>query len=154
VKGPRLIVRAILVEESRLLVDVRPNRTALFGGRVERGETVRRALERELDEELGLRVEVGRLAYQIENFFVDDRERRIHELGLYFMVHSARPLGAKVKPREPGLTPSWLPLDAVAGSALLPAALRERLARDLLSVEATDTIHLVQVDRVAFPAVL
>jgi 8-oxo-dGTP pyrophosphatase MutT (NUDIX family) len=147
------MVRALIVDEGRLLVNERPGRLALFGGRIERGETARYALERELDEELGVRAEVGRLAYQIENFYVDDRQRRIHELGLYYQVRPVRPLGSRVVPREKGLAPFWLPLADVAGSTLRPDVLRERLARDL-GVAPPSPVQLVSIDRVNFPEVL
>ena len=151
-KGPRLMVRALIVDDGRLLVNDRKKRLALFGGRVEKGETARTALERELTEELGLRLAVGRLLYVVENFYRDERKRRIHELGLYYRVSSAIPLGARVEAREKRLAPRWLPLADVAVSTLRPAVLRERLARDLASPDAA-AIPLVEIDRVAFPEV-
>jgi ADP-ribose pyrophosphatase YjhB (NUDIX family) len=152
-KGPRLMVRALIVDDGRLLVNERPGRLALFGGRVEKGETARYALERELEEELGVRVEVGRLAYQIENFFVDERQRRIHELGLYYAVRPLQRLGSHVVPKEKGLAPFWMPLADLAGSTLRPDVLRERLARDLAAASPS-TVQLVSIDRVNFPEVL
>ena len=56
----------------------------LPGGRAEVGETSRETLEREMVEELGEVVKVGRLLYIIENFF-DDKQPH-HELGLYFAM--------------------------------------------------------------------
>jgi ADP-ribose pyrophosphatase YjhB (NUDIX family) len=154
-KGPRLIVRALLVEDGHLLVNRgrRRPRLSLFGGRVEKGETARHALERELVEELGVSVEVGRLAYQIENFYVDDRQRRIHELGLYYEVQPPRPLGATVVPRGKQFVPTWLRLDAVAESELRPRILRGRLAADL-AAPTPSLVELIEVDRAAFPKVL
>jgi ADP-ribose pyrophosphatase YjhB (NUDIX family) len=122
VKGPRVIVRALLVEEGRLLVNRREGYLALFGGKVEKGESARDALARELEEELGLRVELGALAFVIEN-----RYRTKHELGLYYRARRLSPLA----PREDGLAPAWLPLAEVAGSKLLPPGLRRQLAQGI-----------------------
>jgi 8-oxo-dGTP pyrophosphatase MutT (NUDIX family) len=122
VKGPRVIVRALVVDEGRLLVNRRDGYLALFGGKVDKGEAAREALARELDEELGLRAEVGPLAFIIEN-----RYRRKHELGLYYRARALSAFAA----REKGLRPAWLPLAEVAGSTLLPLALRRSLTQGL-----------------------
>ncbi len=151
-KGPRLVVRALIVDGGRLLVNRHKQRLALFGGRVEKGERARAALSRELDEELGLRVEVGALAYLIENFFRDERGRRIHELGLYYRVRPLAPLGAaEVEPRERHLRPGWLPLADVARSELRPRALRDRLA---LHPNDAPAVELVEIDSDAFGEML
>jgi ADP-ribose pyrophosphatase YjhB (NUDIX family) len=149
-KGPRLIVRALLVEEGRLLVNRHKKRLALFGGRVEKGETLRGALSRELDEELGVRVEVGPLVYLVENFYVDDKERRIHELGYYFRAQASRPLGQKVTPREDWLRPDWVNLSEIGTSELRPHALRQHLVGGL----PERLVELREIDRRAFPEVV
>jgi ADP-ribose pyrophosphatase YjhB (NUDIX family) len=149
-KGPRLIVRAIVVEDGRLLVNRHFDRLAFFGGRVEKGETLRGALGRELLEELGLRVELGPLTYIVENFYRDEKERRIHELGFYFRAQPLRPIGPDPKPRESWLRPSWLPLAEVAASELRPRLLREQLRGGI----SDQLVELREVDRQQFPEVL
>ena len=149
-KGPRLIVRALLVEDGRLLVNRHYDLLACFGGRVEKGETLRGALSRELLEELGLRVELGPLTYIVENFYRDEKERRIHELGFYFRAQPLRPIGADPQPRESWLRPMWLPLAEVAGSELRPRLLREELQRGI----SDKLVELCEIDRKQFPEVL
>ena len=146
-KGPRLIVRALIVESGRLLVNRHDSRLALFGGHLEKGENARQALARELSEELSLRVEPGPLVYVVENFFANERGRRIHELGLYYLVQGVPPL---VKAREPHLHPQWLALAELAASTLRPRALRDHLAQGL----PHETVELVEIDRAAFPEML
>ena len=55
------------------------------GGRAEIGETSEETLQREMVEELGAEVEVGRLLWVVENFF-DFEKRHWHELGFYYLM--------------------------------------------------------------------
>jgi 8-oxo-dGTP pyrophosphatase MutT (NUDIX family) len=55
------------------------------GGRAEIGETSDETLRREMIEELGVEVAVGRLLWMVENFFHYER-RDWHELGLYYLM--------------------------------------------------------------------
>ncbi len=57
----------------------------LPGGRGELLEPARDALKREMREELGVNVEVGRLVWIVENFF-DYDGRSYHELALLFLM--------------------------------------------------------------------
>ena len=55
------------------------------GGRAEIGETSGETLYREMIEELGVEVKVGRLLWVVENFF-EFEKRRWHELGFYYLM--------------------------------------------------------------------
>ncbi|KAA6484577.1 NUDIX hydrolase [Agrobacterium rhizogenes] len=55
------------------------------GGRAEIGETSEETLQREMVEELGVEVTVGRLLWMVENFFHYE-QRDWHELGLYYLM--------------------------------------------------------------------
>lgn len=57
----------------------------LPGGRVEMGESAAEALVREMREELGVHVEVGRLLWVVEGF-MEFLERRWHEVSFYFLA--------------------------------------------------------------------
>ncbi len=55
------------------------------GGRAEIGETSEETLRREMMEELGVDVAVGRLLWSVENFFHYE-QLDWHELGLYYLM--------------------------------------------------------------------
>lgn len=58
--------RALIIEGSQMLVDERVNGRKLFGGKVKRKETSAAAVERELEEELGVQAKVEGLAFTTE----------------------------------------------------------------------------------------
>lgn len=55
------------------------------GGRAEIGETSVETLKREMIEELGVEVTVGRMLWTMENFFRYE-ERYYHEIGFYYLM--------------------------------------------------------------------
>ena len=59
---------------------------ALPGGRAELLEPSPQTLVREMQEEIGVTVQVDRLLWVAENFFVYG-PRQFHELGFYFLMH-------------------------------------------------------------------
>ena len=107
----------------------------LPGGRCELMEPAAEALAREMREELGVGVRVGRLLWIAENFFALDG-RRFHEIGLYFRlflppgtVYRDRN-GVFVRAEGTGeLTFRWFPLDALPEERLVPPFLRTGLRR-------------------------
>lgn len=55
------------------------------GGRAEIGETSAETLKREMIEELGVEIDVGRLLWVVENFFHHEGQDG-HELGFYYLM--------------------------------------------------------------------
>jgi len=81
-------VAVILDKEQRRVVIHRASHEdfwALPGGRVELGESAAEALVREMREEMGVEVEVGRLLWVVEGF-VTFLERHWHEISFYFLA--------------------------------------------------------------------
>lgn len=121
------------------------------GGRVEAGETAADSLRRELAEELGCELEIGRLLRVIENFFELDG-KPFHEIGRYFAVSWAE-LPGELRQREFTRTDEsgatlifqWAGWDELAGMRIGPSCLAGRLAA---LPEGTE--HVVHIDQSPF----
>ena len=104
------------------------------GGGVEVGERLPEALQREIQEEAGISVEVGALAGFHENFFYyDPTEEAFHSLLFFF---HCTPLTFELLPDEQvqddeSIAPRWVPL-----AGLTPAAFQDHgdLLASLLSL--------------------
>lgn len=106
---------------------------ALPGGRAELLEPAPETLRREMVEELGAEVEVERLLWVVENFFMH-QELRHHELGMYFLMHfppsspvlrhASRFDGYEGHVR---LIYQWFPVADLAQLRLYPSFLRSEL---------------------------
>ncbi|MGZ3583571.1 MAG: NUDIX hydrolase [Ktedonobacterales bacterium] len=102
----------------------------LPGGRVEFGETSVDALKREMEEELGRTVQVGRLLWVAESFLMD-AGLRVHGIGLYHAMklpgNSANHEPFEVMDGQFRLLLAWHPLTDLAALTVYPPFLREGL---------------------------
>lgn len=130
-------VVGVAVETGRVLIH-RAERDAFWalpGGHGELFEPSPETLRREMSEELGIAVEVGPLAWVIENFF-DYEGRRCHELGFYYqmglppdcalMQGGDGPFPGLEDDYGPELLPlifRWQPLDRLEAITLYPECL-------------------------------
>lgn len=127
-----LIARAIIWRDGALLVNANHNANtgddylALPGGHVDPGESCVQALQREIEEELGARCEVGDLQFVCENIYAGRRasESKRHELTLVFAAtlqgETTRPDGTIESP-EADKNFRWLPQSELAKANVLPA---------------------------------
>lgn len=107
-------VGALITDESgRILLILRRNEPSaghwsLPGGRVEPGESLERAVIREVEEETGLRVTVGEPAIQLEIPVGDGRVYEVHDFraeirsGNYVQVTTPRTRRTSHRPRSVG----------------------------------------------------
>lgn len=124
------------------------NHWSLPGGRAELLETSAATIQREMQEELGVVVEVQRLLWVVENFFTFDA-RRFHELGLYYLVAlpadspylTKTTLHAGVEADLARLIFKWFALADLSDVKLVPSFLRSGLGRLPTTVE-----HIVHAD--------
>lgn len=135
---------------------------ALPGGRVEIGETAEAAVKREMQEELGVDVQVQRLLAVVENLF-SYRGQPQHGLEMHFLV--ALPPDSpllncapfeRVEEGGVGLDGHatsharlhfrWFPLGEIGSIDLRPAFLSDFLASGI-AAGTTHTAHIVHDDR-------
>lgn len=87
-----LRVGAVIVKEGKLLMagNARSGYLYSVGGRIKLGETAEEAVVREVLEETGVRLAVGRLAFVHENYFMGDapgnQGKLIYEISFYFLM--------------------------------------------------------------------
>ncbi|MBN2517496.1 MAG: NUDIX hydrolase [Candidatus Altiarchaeota archaeon] len=108
-KRPRLTVDAIIAKEGRILLVKRRYEPykgywALPGGFVEWGETVEEALKREVLEETGLKVDIGRL---VNVYSEPDRDPRGHSITV---AYSCGIVGGSEQEGDDAAEVGWFPL--------------------------------------------
>lgn len=105
---------------------------SLPGGRVEMNEPSPLSLQREFTEELDLSVQVGRLVWIVENFF-EYREKKVHEIGLYYLVSTEDKQDLTNGPfhgvEGERLVYEWVPISELEDVVLYPEFLKKALKK-------------------------
>lgn len=129
----RVRVAGIIVRDGRVLAHEASGPGGVYhalpGGKLEPGEAAGDCLRRELREEFAAEIEVGRLLYVAEGWWLGGRrgDKQRHELALYYLARLADP-AADISSREPRIAAAWLDLRNGLGR-LLPSWLGGELAR-------------------------
>jgi len=132
INGIRFLVRvcglAILDRRVLLTREHSDSYWYLPGGRCRIDEPTRAALQREIQEEIGVRVTPGRLLWVMENFFAHG-EDRFHEFGFYYLIDRPEELASDPAPLEESIEYAWFPLHGLPPIVppFLTGALREAL---------------------------
>jgi 8-oxo-dGTP diphosphatase len=146
-----LIARGVCVASGHVLVaeSVEGGFAYLPGGHVEFGERAAAALAREMMEESGIAVAVGRLMLVHEHRFDSGREH--HEMNLVFHVEHGRSHRHPWPSLEPTVRFTWHPLEHLVGLDLRPRTVRDWLLRRLASTgrEVVDWISDIPRDGTA-----
>lgn len=123
-----LLTRAVIQDAGRVLVAQARGfgHTFLPGGHIEPGEGMQAALARELSEELGLSVEVGRFLGVVEFWWADQQGQEHHEINHLFSARSPRLRhDLPVASQEAHLSFDWVPLEHLDSRRLEPFPLRK-----------------------------
>ena len=136
----RFNVRAVgvLIHEEHILLFQVIGDTfwALPGGRMELMENSRESVGRELQEELGVEVEVGRLLWLAETFG-GAYSSRFHQIGFYYQATASDPQlldkqrTFQIRDGGADLFYKWWPLKEAAQLAIYPTFLRTALQEPL-----------------------
>jgi len=142
IAGIALDNNRVLLEKgfSRVLLEKVEGQDFWFlpGGRGEFLEPAKQTLKREMQEELGVEVEVGRLVWVVENFFtgndfITDKKMSCHELGFYFLMElpEKSPLRSLTEfygeDESFKITLKWHQLSELRNTPLYPSFLRTAL---------------------------
>ena len=121
---------------------------ALPGGAVELGEFSTDALGREMREELGVAVEIGRLVWMVENLF-DYRGTSYTEYGFYYEADwlPQRIGDAEFAGEEPDQFFRWARNEEIASLDFRPAVLRLPLLAHVSGAQSTTPLHFLHKDR-------
>ncbi len=114
-KQPVVGVGAVIIRDGKILLVKRgnePNRLmwSIPGGIVKVGESLIEALKREVEEEVGLKVEVGDVACVSEEIFEENGRIRFHYVIIDFF---AEVVGGELRPNSDALDAKWVPLNDV-----------------------------------------
>jgi len=94
------------------------------GGGLEPGESLAECAAREVWEETGLRVRIGRIAF-LQEWIAVAGQGPGHHYHLHVFFHAEPIGGGPPRPERPGLpVPQWVPLSRVPALPLYPAELR------------------------------
>lgn len=120
-----LIARALIIKNRKILVCQTLGREYYFlpGGHIEFGETMREALKRELQEEMGARITALQFIGGIENLF-DQNETKKHEVS--FVFHVDIDLDTVIS-REEHLTFFWFTMEEFIEKNIVPPALKDAI---------------------------
>ena len=121
---------------------------ALPGGAVEQGQFSTDALVREMREELGVTVAIGRLVWIVENLF-EYRGTSYTEYGFYYEAEwqSAAPIGdTEFLGQEPDQFFRWVRNTGIAALDVRPAVLRLPLLAHVSGAESAVPLHFLHQD--------
>jgi len=124
-KNIEVIARVLLIHENKLFLDYNSEKDFYYipGGHVEFGETFETCLKRELMEENGAEITVGKPIKFFENFF-EDSDGPHHEINrLYEGTINTPP--EHIKDLEEKIHSRWIPLDELKHIKILPEVMQD-----------------------------
>lgn len=118
-----IIARAIIIHQDKILLCCPSDKSSDFyylpGGHVEKGESIEQSLQRELKEELNVRINKIHFLDLSENFFTDQGGDH-HEINFLFNAVLDTDDPPSVKSRESHITFTWHEIANLPSINLLP----------------------------------
>ena len=141
-------VGAVIIHQGRLLLMKNEEEPYYYtvGGRVRFNETTEEAVIREVEEEIGVKLEIDRFLFFQEQFF-DGKVTgtHIHELGVYYLMKDSPDLDQltcnSVTARGVAEELLWIPVDETGNYYIVPESVAAKLADLPLHPE-----HIIEID--------
>ena len=151
------VVRALIFGQDHLLLTRwRDSYAFCIGGRVEHGEPLHKAVQRELCEETGLQGRIAKLLYFDENFFYQNH-LAWHEYGWYFLMEAEGSLPSLDQvlpnPDHPDLSIQWVPIADLPQTEIYPRFLRRFLLADFQNGFRDNPRHILSNELVEPPQI-
>jgi len=127
-----IIARAIIIYQGKILLchpsDNPPDFYYLPGGHVEKGETIEQSLQRELKEEIDVKIKTIRFIDLSENFFTDTNGDH-QEINICYEVTLDTDNPNSLKSHERHINITWLDISKLSTIKLLPKNIHQFLIR-------------------------
>jgi len=123
---------AVIIRNSKVLLQHDGDEYALIGGHVQMGETGAEAVEREFEEELGVRIRCGELLWTEECFW-EWKGKRNHTLSFYYPADfcddgSFEDDGCFHPQKDnPRVEVGWVPIEELGSLTVYPEFLKQRI---------------------------
>ena len=122
-----LIARAVILNRNKIILCRIKGKNWYFlpGGHVEFGEGIVASLKRELREEIGIKVKLGKVIGVIENFYRENRKSH-HEINIIFSGTAAN---RKTSSKESHIEFEYVDIKYIKNKNILPKQLKPLLIK-------------------------
>ena len=117
---------ALIVQNHKLLVTKDKGKYYTIGGAIQVNERTEDAVVREVKEELGVKSQVGQLAFVVENRFEEDGVYW-HNIEFHYLVDLLEDAPLTMQEDEKRQPCEWIDIDKLEGINLVPAFLKTAL---------------------------
>lgn len=132
---------ALIVQDDKIYLNCNEQgRYYTIGGAIQVGETTEEAVKREVKEEIGLDIEIGRLAFVVENSFCQDGVN-FHNIEFHYVVKPLSEPNSEMVEDGDKRPCEWLDLERLSDINLVPAFLKT----DLTSL-SSPVKHIVNME--------
>ena len=117
---------ALILQNRKILVTKDKDKYYTIGGAIQVNERTEDAVVREVREELGVKAQVGQLAFVVENHFEEDGVY-YHNIEFHYLVDLLEDAPLTMQEDEKRQPCEWIDLDKLGDIQLVPAFLKTAL---------------------------